>query len=97
MIFWFRELAGWVLVALGVLVFYFTLGVLLTPAPLLLEAIFLTVIGVMLFRGGIQMLKLSVAGRVCLRAQARLHEEERVREQKPLRRTLAVEGRAKPG
>jgi hypothetical protein len=91
---WLRELAGWVLVALGVLVFYFIYLVLNSPGPWLIEAIFLTVIGVMLFRGGMQLLKMSVAGRVCLRAQARLQQEERAREHKPVRRTLKVEGRA---
>jgi len=95
MIFWLRELAGWVLVLLGLLVFYLTLGVLLTPAPYLIQAIFMTVIGVLVFRGGIQMLKLAVAGRVCLRAHQRLGEEERAREQKPVRRSLLAEGRGK--
>src|SRR5437879_5533061 len=92
-IFWLRELAGWTLILLGLWVFYLTLDVLYRPAPYLLQAIFMTVIGVLVFRGGVQMLKLAVAGRVCLRAQARLSEEERAREHKPVRRTLAVEGR----
>src|SRR5947209_1411289 len=96
MVFWLRELAGWVLVALGLLVFYVTFLVLNTSGPWLIEAIFLTVIGVMVFRGGIQMLKLAVAGRLYLRAQARAAEVGQSREHKPVRRTLAAEGRGKP-
>jgi hypothetical protein len=74
--FWIREAAGWVLVLLGLYVFYLTFSVLLTPGPLLIEAIYLTVIGVVVFRAGIHLLKVAVAARVCLHAQARLQQEE---------------------
>jgi hypothetical protein len=75
--FWVRELAGWLLVLLGLFVFYVCFAVLvLTEGPWLFEAIFLTVIGVVIFRSGIHLLKVAVAARVCLQAQARLREEE---------------------
>jgi hypothetical protein len=75
--FWVREIAGWLLVLLGLFVFYVCFAVLvLTEGPWLFEAIFLTVIGVVIFRSGIHLLKVAVAARVCLQAQARLREEE---------------------
>jgi hypothetical protein len=75
--FWVRELAGWVLVLLGLFMFYVCFAVLLTDGPWLAEAIFFTIIGVVVFRSGIHLLKVAVAARVCLQAQARLKEEER--------------------
>jgi hypothetical protein len=73
--FWIRELAGWLLVLLGLYVFYITIAVLSRDGPWLIEAIFFTVIGVVVFRSGIHLLKVAVAARVCLHAQRRLHEE----------------------
>jgi hypothetical protein len=73
--FWVREVAGWVLVLLGLFVFYICLAVLLTDGPLILESIPLMVIGIVVFRSGIHLLKVAVAARVCLQAQARLREE----------------------
>jgi hypothetical protein len=79
--FWVREVAGWVLVLLGLFVFYICLGILLTDGSWLLESIPLMIIGIVVFRSGIHLLKVAVAARVCLQAQARLREETgRVRE-----------------
>jgi hypothetical protein len=75
--FWMREVAGWLLVLLGLFVFYICFAVLLTDRPWLLEAIFLTVIGVVVYRSGIHLLKVAVAARVCLHTQALLREEAR--------------------
>ncbi len=75
--FWIREIAGWLLVLLGLYVFYICFLVLLgAQGSLLFEAIFLTVIGVVVFRAGIHLLKVAVAARVCLEAQTRLRDEE---------------------
>jgi hypothetical protein len=80
--FWTRELAGWVLVLLGLYVFLICLDILLNrvgpsgPAPLLLESGPLTVIGIIVFRGGIHLLKVAVAARVCLHAQAEIRNQE---------------------
>jgi hypothetical protein len=81
--FWVREVAGWVLVLLGLFVFYICLGVLLADGSWLLESIPLMIIGIVVFRSGIHLLKVAVAARVCLHAQARHREEsgrERARE-----------------
>lgn len=68
--FWFRELAGWMLLLTGLLIFGFCLWSLTQPpAPGvigLLEAPFLTIIGIFVFRGGIHLLKVAVAARISL-------------------------------
>jgi hypothetical protein len=80
--FWLRELAGWVLVFLGLYVFLICIDVLVNrsgprgPAPLLLESGPLTLIGIIIFRGGIHLLKVSVAARICLIAQAEIRNQE---------------------
>jgi hypothetical protein len=68
--FWVREIAGWLLVAAGLYVFYICLAILLTPRPLIFEAGALTFIGVIVFRGGIHLLKVAVAARICMKAPA---------------------------
>ncbi len=64
-----REVAGWALILLGLYIFSVTLSGLLGPEPPIFEAPFLTAIGVVVFRGGIHLLKVAVAARVCLQAQ----------------------------
>jgi hypothetical protein len=62
--FWLREIAGWLLVALGVFTFgvaYFEwirFGRVYPAGPLIL-------IGIFVFRGGIHLLKVAVAARLC--------------------------------
>ncbi|HYT94642.1 MAG TPA: hypothetical protein VEL76_38355 [Gemmataceae bacterium] len=75
--FWLRELAGWLLVLLGLLIFYLCVAIVVndSPAPLYVSAIFLTIIGVVVYRSGIHLLKVAVAARVCMHAQARWREE----------------------
>lgn len=65
--FWVRELAGWSLVGLGLFVFYLCLALML--ADRIIQAGELTIIGVIIFRGGIHLLKVAVAARVCMAAQ----------------------------
>jgi hypothetical protein len=62
--FWTRELAGWVLVGLGLFVFWKCYVLLMDHY--FLQAGSLTVIGLIVFRGGIHLLKVAVAARVCL-------------------------------
>ncbi len=70
--FWFREIAGWLLVLLGVGVFYLVFLLLYRDEPPgLLQSGPLVVIGIILFRGGIHLLKVAVAARICLQAQER--------------------------
>ena len=72
--FWIREIGGWLLVALGLWVFVGCLDLLDRGKPI--EAGSQTVIGFILFRGGIHLLKVAVAARVCLQAQGRLETEQ---------------------
>jgi hypothetical protein len=69
--FWFRELAGWLLVGLGVFVFLLVFAFL--QAKGFVEAAILAVVGVFIFRGGIHLLKVAVAARICQQAQDRLY------------------------
>jgi hypothetical protein len=64
---WIREIAGWLLIGLGLLVFLYCLGTL--EQGKIWEAGPQTLIGIIIFRGGIHLLKVAVAARVCLSAQ----------------------------
>ncbi len=68
--FWLRELCGWLLVGLGLFGFYICFVLILNryiwetgPASL---------ISIILFRGGIHLLKVAVAARICLQANEQL-------------------------
>jgi hypothetical protein len=65
--FWFRELAGWVLVLLGLACFAIALA--FCTIHYLFEAWVAAIIGIFVFRGGIHLLKVAVAARVCMQAQ----------------------------
>jgi hypothetical protein len=78
--FWMRELAGWLLVGLGLYVFLVVTALLLDPEigwPQFIQAGPLIVIGFIVFRGGIHLLKVAVAARACLYAQAELNRAEK--------------------
>ncbi len=71
--FWTREVAGWGLIVVG-LGFFLRSYVLCSGNPhLYVEAMITTVIGIFVFRGGINLLKTAVAARVCEQAQDRLY------------------------
>ena len=72
--FWLREIAGWVMVTLGIFGFYVCFVSILYRQ--ILEAGAFTFVSVVLFRGGIHLLKVAVAARVCLHAQALQREQE---------------------
>jgi len=75
--FWMRELAGWALVFLGLYFFLMCLSMLLTypvTIPQYLEAGPLTLVGIVVFRGGIHLLKVAVAARICLHAEKAVKE-----------------------
>jgi hypothetical protein len=65
--FWIREIMGWFLVALGLFVFYLCVVFLFNHAVIEVGPLF--VIGIVVFRGGIHLLKVAVAARICLLAQ----------------------------
>jgi hypothetical protein len=69
--FWFREIAGWLLVVLGVMIFLLVFAFL--QAKGFVEAAVLGVVGVFIFRGGVHLLKVAVAARICQQAQDRLY------------------------
>jgi len=64
---WVREIAGWLLIALGLYAFYLAMYVYL-PNGKYLESVPAVIIGLLIFRGGIHLLKVAVAARVCRRA-----------------------------
>lgn len=77
--FWVREMIGWLLVAIGLFIFYTCFVILLSerPPPRIFESGPLTFIGFVVFRGGIHLLKVAVAARICLQADQQLRREER--------------------
>jgi hypothetical protein len=68
--FWIREILGWLLVLIGLAAFYLSVTLLLDSRPWIFEAGQLTVVGFVVFRGGIHLLKVAVAARVCAQSQA---------------------------
>jgi len=72
------ELAGWLLLGLGLFMFYVVAALLLSKEPSLLEAGPLTVIGIVIFRGGIHLLKVGAAAQACRELQAHLREPKPV-------------------
>lgn len=76
--FWRREIAGWLLVAAGLGTFGLVGWLLLLRdrGHYLVEAGPLTFIGFIVFRGGIHLLKVAVAARVCAQAQERTRADQ---------------------
>ena len=74
--FWFRELTGWILILLGLLVFFICVAVLLTSHPKILESGPMAFIGFVIFRGGIHLLKVAVAARVVLHGQREMMRQQ---------------------
>lgn len=77
--FWTREIAGWALVAAGLFTFYTCFGLLVVSDPNERPRVFaagvLMPIGFILFRGGIHLLKVAVAARVCWQTQNQPKED----------------------
>jgi hypothetical protein len=75
--FWIREIAGWVLLLLGLFVFYQSYWLLMVPDHArILEGFIMSLIGIILFRGGIHLLKIAVAAQVCLETQEQMEEDK---------------------
>jgi hypothetical protein len=68
--FWIREVLGWVLVGLGLFDFYMCVVLLFNHSVIEVGPMF--VIGIVVFRGGIHLLKVAVAARICLLAQGQM-------------------------
>ena len=65
---WTRELVGWILMAMGVYVLFRAFLLLTAGNQFMLEGGTVTVIGFVLFRGGIHLLKIAVAAHICMEA-----------------------------
>lgn len=72
MSFWFRELAGWALVALGLAMF--ALIFFYVSEGQVYRTMSIAIISVFVFRGGIHLLKVAVAARVCEQTTAKLNQ-----------------------
>jgi hypothetical protein len=70
LVLWARELAGWGLVGLGLFVFFLVWDY--CERHLFLEAMACLIMGIFVFRGGIHLLKVAIATRVCQQAQEQL-------------------------
>ncbi len=93
--FWLRELAGWLLVGLGLYVFLICAELLLARDldwPQFIQAGPLIFIGFIVFRGGIHLLKVAIAARVCMQAQAEAARQERPAPRRPSRPAPWEEG-----
>lgn len=66
--FWIREIVGYVLIALGLAAIYFALALFANDRVLAGSAF--TVPAIFVFRGGIHLLKVAMAARICLHANA---------------------------
>jgi hypothetical protein len=66
--YWLHEVAGWLLLAVGLYLLYACYRWLLDPYHIL-EAAVLGVIGLVVFRGGLHLIKVAMAARVCLQAR----------------------------
>jgi hypothetical protein len=71
--FWVRELGGWLLIGLGL--FAFVLTYVLCDNRRIVEAWPIAIFGIFIFRGGVQLLKVAVAARVCSQVQEQLYQD----------------------
>lgn len=62
MAYWIREIVGWILVLLGLAIFLYCLSFL--EQGKIIEGGILTSIGVVVFRGGIHLIKVATAARI---------------------------------
>ena len=72
--YWLREIGGWVLTGIGLFIFVLVYWLCnQRNEPRYVEAMTMAVVGIFVFRGGINLLKTAVAARVCEQAQDRLY------------------------
>ncbi len=75
MSFWFREIVGWLLTIAGLLILAECVRLLKDRA--VFEAGPLSIIGIVIFRGGVHLLKVSLAARICREARERTKPQQR--------------------
>lgn len=69
--FWWREICGWLLIGLSMVGFFLVYD--FCANHYLAEAWPITIIALVIFWGGIHLLKVAIAARVCQQAQDRLY------------------------
>jgi hypothetical protein len=74
--FWTREIGGWILILFGLGAFWLTYQLAFAHY---IESGVVAVFGIFIFRGGIHLLKVAVAARVCLQARDRLYPSSTLR------------------
>ncbi len=72
--FLWRELMGWLLVVAGLYVLYVCYRLILDESRLF-EGVPLSVVGIIIFRGGIHLLKVAVAAQICSLAKERTRQD----------------------
>jgi hypothetical protein len=92
--FWTREVAGWLLIILGLYLFYRCYTLITGPSHYIIEGGMLTVVGVFLFRGGIHLLKVAVAADICLTAEEQEQGKRAAGRQRDTSRPLMVRSRS---
>ena len=86
MTYWLREIAGWLLVVLGLWLFLTVYD--FCQNRWIFEATILTVVAVFVFRGGIHLLKTAVAARLCQQTSEELAAPARPTVTRPARPML---------
>ena len=71
MSYWIREIAGWALVVLGLGLFLMVYE--FCSRRWIFEGGILGVVGIFVFRGGIQLLKVAIAARMCKQTQEQVY------------------------
>lgn len=69
--FWWRELSGWLLIGVGLL--FFLLVYELCMKHYVVEAWPMVIVGIVVFWGGVHLLKVAIAARICQQAQDQLY------------------------
>jgi len=93
--FWIREVMGWLLVGMGLFVFYMCLVLLFNHYITEVGVVF--IIGIIVFRGGIHLLKVAVAARICMLAQGKIEGGLSVTSKSPPRSRAFQPALAKAG
>jgi vacuolar-type H+-ATPase subunit I/STV1 len=73
MSYWVREIAGWLLVLLGLGMFFVVYDWCSPPKRLIFGGGIMAVVGIFVFRGGIHLLKVAIAARVCMQTQEQVY------------------------
>ena len=69
--FWIREAIGWLLMLVGLYGYWIALAFLATQPARLIEGSTTAIMATMLFRGGLQLVRISAAARVVLQSNGR--------------------------